>query len=185
MILKKFLACGLLAATVFGFSNIVNAGVMEDINAANPKITITAKKTLDIVGNETVDKEMDIYRNKKCPIKFKIKLLESSGMKAVLFSFIYIGKQWIFMDYVHVGDGQELLKLMPGMPPRRSPGSYVSEILMVAPTIEELEFMKNAKVIRAVSDTRGSQLVEFKLNPKDSLEYYQAIDYALRFLKEK
>lgn len=185
---RRLLSSGLLTLVLMGFSSVVSAGVMEDIQATYPKIKIYSNTYQDAVGAEYTQKSMYIFETdnaKVGKVNFGIRLVQVRDQKYVCVEFDLVRKSWLFMDKATVGNGKELIYLMPRREPERELyAGFVKESFMSVVDTYELGFMKDTKIIR-VSGNEYYMDVEYKKHKKKRMPYFEAIDYAIKFLNEK
>lgn len=185
MKINKLLTCGLLVLSLLGLTSIASAGVIEDIKAAYPKIELNLKEKQNDVGAVEAIKQMTIYRPDTGMVKMDMKLADINGLKLVCFEFKYKGSSWLFLKNVSVGNGTEKITLSQQAEPDRDViGSSVYEKLFIIATPDELEFMKNAKLVR-VHSNKGYVDIKIDTTKKNHVPFFEAIDYAIKFLEEK
>ena len=186
--MKKLLSVLLVGMTLAVANGVDASGydVMKEIQAVNKKIKIKESVSQNMAGAYTKTRTMYIYKNGKGWVDCE--LILGNGIRNSAFLVIYYtGPSWYFWDYVVVGDGYTARKLIPDDRPthRIITGRLVEESFLVELTEEDLEFMRNAKVLRVVSSSKGSY-TDLNCNTyrKNRLPFNTAVDYALKFVKE-
>lgn len=170
----------------FCFCDIAFAGIIEEIQAKYPKLKVSEKININDVGRELHCKELSIHVTKG-DVRFWIKLESINGEKFVTSTVKYWGKDWIFFDSMKIGNGVTLIEKKPIIKPDRvvlGP-NRVWEVLTFHLTRDDLEFMKNTKIIRIFSSSKGYFTLNYKDHGFDSMPYFEAIDTAIRYLDEK
>ena len=182
--MRKIITC-ILMLVAFSFCSIANAGVMEDVQKLYPKIKIEETTILNEVGAEVKKKSMTIHKEDIFGLNLDIRLLTLGEENIVCFDYHYSGGKWRFLNKASVGNGKELIVLEPAAQPTRKVISArtVYEYLMMKPSVDQLQFMKNTKVMRVHSD-RESFMVEINRTKKHHVPYFEALDYAIKFLNE-
>lgn len=186
MKMSKVLVNLLIIIALCGFVSIANAGIMEDIKKSYPSLKIKQSVVQNNVGAEINKKEMIIYKTQMGFSKLEIRLLESNDKNSVCLDFIFFHKRWAFIDHATIGNGKDLIVLTPNTKPTRyvKQSGSVFESFLIEPTLEELKFMKNTKVMRLQSEI-GPLDINFKTTWRNHVPYYEAIDYAIKFLEEQ
>lgn len=169
------------------FSNVVLANSLEDIAATYPKLKIKSYEYVNDSGKTISVKYLDVFKGSTDGNSVRIRLKDTDGSKEVLLIAERFGSDWLFIQNVFIGDGENSIKLSPHndlSKEREVFGIFVHERFINILNQSDIDFMKNATIMRIHGEKYYISIpVNFKNDKKISLQ--KAMEIADEFLDDK
>ena len=188
MRLQKVFTSLLLGVSLFGFTSLASAGVMDEIKAKWPNVIVNNKKVTTSSGGQIDKVNMPIYASafsKEFNAIVGVVLVSMNGKNFVTLEFMRRGDNCTYMDTVQFRDGEGVFQLMAtGEPKRAMRNGKVDESFMIIPKPRDLNIIKNAKSIKVYGHGGGTVLDITRNTYPLNITFNQAIEYAIRHLNE-
>lgn len=188
MKLQKVFASVLLGVSLFGFTSLASASVMDEVKVKYPNVIVNNKKLTTSDGVQLDKVSMPIYASifsKESNAIIGVVLATMKGKNFVTLEFMRRGDNCTYMETVQFRDGQGVFQLMAsGEPKRAMRNGKVDESFMIIPKPRDLDIIKNAKSIKVYGHGGSTELdITGNTYPLD-ITFNQAIEYAIRHLNE-